>query len=302
MPKRSGIVFFAMIPIGAFAGLLIAVVITWLMPKIYESEAVIEVRTYKWKDYSGEKRPDGVAPEDYVSPLLLGEIAKLKSRDTLLAVIDRLELVKRWHVDKETALHVLNGNVVAGSIRGSDLVSIRVRHTNKVDACDIAMEVVRVYKNDREEMDQLAKSKDLAQLDKAVKDQEDKVEESRKILAKLVRNSGPHPELYMHDASTDTPYEVILRSKDKRDYDDAKRNFEQDWALMENLKLKQKGETIIQKLPTDSVEIHQDPVIADSPVSPNVTLNLVSGTVLGLLLFPLFSLPVMKFITTRSTR
>lgn len=36
--------FLVMLPIGALAGLLVAAVVTYMMPKMYESEAVIEVR------------------------------------------------------------------------------------------------------------------------------------------------------------------------------------------------------------------------------------------------------------------
>jgi capsular exopolysaccharide synthesis family protein len=49
------------------------------------------------------------------------------------------------------------------------------------------------------------------------------------------------------------------------------------------MKLKQMGETISRKIPGESVEVHDPPVISNSPVSPNVTLNLMLGAVVGLI-------------------
>jgi uncharacterized protein involved in exopolysaccharide biosynthesis len=49
----------------------------------------------------------------------------------------------------------------------------------------------------------------------------------------------------------------------------------------------------------NAVVIHDDPVIADSPISPNVTFNLVAGSVGGLLLSPFLALPVMWWMNRR---
>ena len=57
------------------------------------------------------------------------------------------------------------------------------------------------------------------------------------------------------------------------------------------LKLKQTGENIAAKMDGESVVIHQEPQIANSPISPNVTLNLTLGAVGGFLLSPLLALP-----------
>lgn len=59
------------------------------------------------------------------------------------------------------------------------------------------------------------------------------------------------------------------------------------------MKLKLMGENISRKMLSDSVRIHDDPVIAQAPISPNVTLNLLFGAGLGSLLSPLMALPLM---------
>ena len=81
----------------------------------------------------------------------------------------------------------------------------------------------------------------------------------------------------------ETREEAIKRGLDAQDYVDAKREFETDQDLLQTMKLKQMGETISRKIPGESVEVHDEPVISNSPVSPNVTLNLVLGAVVGLI-------------------
>jgi capsular exopolysaccharide synthesis family protein len=389
-----------------------AAVITYVMPKKYESEAVIEVKP----------RQAGMSPlgaemtetsgASRMTPQFFGtEFEKIKSRNSLSKVVENLQLVNRWNTDKEGALGVLKGIVNTQNIRGTDLISIRVRHTNKVDARDIAEEVARAYKEYRSEIEGRDAERQLQELNKAVRDQEDKVEERRKVLATIVRNKGiiykgqdsfynqggvdedqgarnalqtyheieqeklqlesqissllkydsdqlmvyagglnlpdniirtlypqyqeakrhldglkisglgdRHPTVLvavdqietmkrqldegvvnlratlqaqldlatnrlksMEVMKDDTREEAIKRGLDAQDYVDAKRDFENDQQLLQQMKLKQTGETISRKIPGEMVELHDPPVISNSPVSPNVTLNLVLGAVVGLI-------------------
>jgi capsular exopolysaccharide synthesis family protein len=297
------------------------------------------------------------------------------------------------------------------NIRGTDLIAIRVRHTNKIDARDIAEEVARAYKEYRDEIETRYADRQLEELNNAVRDQEDKVEERRKVLSTIVRNKGiiykgqdsfynqggvdedqgarsalqtyheieqeklqlesqissllkydsdqlmvyagglnlpdniirtlypqyqeakrhldglkisglgdRHPSVLValdqienmkrqldegvvnlratlqaqldlavnrlksvEVMKDETREEAIKRGLDAQDYVDAKRDFETDQELLQTMKLKQMGETISRRIPGESVEIHDSPVISNNPVSPNVTLNLVLGAVVGLI-------------------
>ena len=389
-----------------------AAVITYVMPKKYESEAMIEVK----------QRATGMSPlgpgfgestgASRTTAQFFGtEFEKIKSSNSLAKVVDKLDLVNKWGVDKETAVRILKGIVNTQNIRGTDLISIRVRHTDKEDARDVTAEVARAYKAYRSEIEGRDADKALYELNKAVRDQEDKVEERRKVLATIVRTKGiiykgqdsfygqsgvdedqgarnalqtyfqleqdkmqlasqinsllkyNSDELMVYAAGlnlpenvikslhpqyldakrqlddlkikglgerhptvlaaanliqamkhqleegvvnlratlqaqldmasdrlknvevmkNDTREEAIKRGLDAQDYVDAKRDFESDQELLQKMKLKQIGETITKKMPNDSIEIHEDPQISQSPVSPNVTLNLVLGAVVGLI-------------------
>ena len=389
-----------------------AAVITYVMPKKYESEATIEV-----KPRGGGMKPLGAMYNDTsgaggVTPQFFGtEFEKIKSRNSLMKVVESLELVNRWNVDKETALNILKGIVSTQNIRGTDLISIRVRHTSKVDARDVTEEVAKAYRAYRAEIESGDAERQLHELNKAVRDQEDKVEERRKVLATIVRTKGiiykgtdsfygqsgvdedqgaknalqtyhqleqekmqlesqissllkyDSDQLMVYASGLDLPdniirsllpeyqsanrqleslkisglgpnhptvraaadqiermkrqldegvvnlratlkaqldlasdrlksvevmkdetrEEAIKRGLDAQDYVDAKREFETDQELLQTMKLKQMGETISVKIPNETVIVHDQPVISNSPVSPNVTMNLVLGAVVGLI-------------------
>ena len=80
-----------------------AAVITYVMPKKYESEATIEV-----KPRGTGMSPLGNAFTDISSgrmtPQFFGtEFEKIKSRNSLQKVVDNLELVNRWNVDRPSS-------------------------------------------------------------------------------------------------------------------------------------------------------------------------------------------------------
>jgi capsular exopolysaccharide synthesis family protein len=405
--NRYGIILLSLLLV-----FMTAAVITYVMPKKYQSEATIEVKP----------RAAGISPlgaqlnelsgARAMTPQFFGtEFEKIKSRNSLEKVVQNLELVNRWNVDKETALAILKGIVATQNVRGTDLISIRVRHTNKVDARDITEEVALSYRQYRAEIESRDAENALQELNKAVRNQEDKVEERRKVLATIVRTKGiiykgadsfygqtgvdedqgarsaleaynaleqekrklesqigsllkyDSEQLMVYAAGLDLPDNIIRnlypqyleakrqldgfringlgakhptvmaavdqienmkrqleegvvnlratltaqldlasdrlksveamkdetredaikRGLDAQDYVDAKRDFETDQELLQTMRLKQMGETISSKMPPETVLMHDSPVISESPVSPNVTLNLVLGAVVGLI-------------------
>ncbi len=103
------------------------------------------------------------------------------------------------------------------------------------------------------------RSAKLLRLDQAVRDQEAKVEERRKVLATIVRTKGiiykGNDSFYgestsdgdgadIKDASRE---DAIKRGLDAQDYNDAKLEFETDQALLQKMKLKHISETIMEK-------------------------------------------------------
>jgi len=388
-----------------------ASVITYVMPKKYESFATIEVKPREHSvqplgQMIGDTRPT-------MTPQFFGtEFEKIKSRNSLSLVVERLDLVNKWGMDQETTLSVLRNIVNTQNIRGTDLISITVRHTNKEDARDVTAEVARAYKDYRTDLEGKSLEKAINELKKAVREQEDKVEERRKVLTTISRTKDiiyygdpsmggnrssldedqgaayslnefnrlegekiqletqiesllkyDSEQLLIYASGLDLPDNIIKslypqylelkrqidglkasglgdrhptvltnqrvfdsmkdqldegvvnlrtrlqgqletakerlakvevqknenkrdaleRSIDTQDYVDAKRDFETDQVLLEQMKLNLVGREIERNVVAETIVVHDDPVISDSPVSPNVTLNLVLGAVVGLI-------------------
>jgi succinoglycan biosynthesis transport protein ExoP len=389
-----------------------AAVITYVMPKKFESEATIEVKqpSNGSLPFAGELR--GSTSSRQMTANFFGtEFEIIKSSNSLTKVVDNLNLMSKWGVDKETAIQILKGIVQTQNIRGTDLISIRVRHPNKEDARDITAEVARAYKAYRTEIENREADKGLYELKRAVQDQEDKVEEKRKVLTAIVRAKGiiytgqesfygqstigedqsarnsleayhqlerekmqlqsqidsllkvDSESLLVTASGLDLPDNVIkalypdylkakrdldsyriqglgdrhptvlsavdqieklkrqldegvvnlketLRTKldmastslksvevmkddarenaikqgiDAQDYVEAKREFETDQQLLNSMKLSEMAKKIEGKMTEDSIVVHEEPQLAQGPVSPNVTLNLVLGAVVGLI-------------------
>lgn len=405
--NRYGIILLTLLMV-----FMTAAVITYVMPKKYESQAIIEVKPrIAAMSPLGPNMSESMGARMMTAQFFGTEFEKIKSRNSLAKVVEGLELTNRWSVDQEAAIGILKGVVNTQNIRGTDLIAIRVRHANKVDARDIAEEVAKAYQEYRDEIENRDAELQLQELNKAVRDQEDKVEERRKVLATIVRTKGivykwsdsvhggsatmeddqgarsslqmyhsleqervqlesqissldkygsdqlmvyasglalpdniiralypqyqeaqrqvegyringlgeRHPTVrsaldqieqmkrqldegvvnlratlkaqldlvidrlknveIMKDESRE---KLIREGLDTQDYVDAKREFETELGLLQTMKVKLMGETISRKIPGQSVEMHEGATISNNPVSPNVTLNLVLGAVVGL--------------------
>lgn len=116
-------------PLGAVLGLTTAGVFAYVTPKKYESLAVVQVEAARAGD----------------GPVMGTEMQVIQAAKTLELAAERLDLGQRWAVDPQQAVEILRSSIAVNQIRGTDLLVIRARHTNPVDARDIAAGVVQAY-------------------------------------------------------------------------------------------------------------------------------------------------------------
>lgn len=386
-----------------------ASVITYVMPEKYESTAVIQVKprgkTFEALDGVTSSRMAMMTPQFFGT-----EFEVIKSTNSLIRVIKKLNLASKWEVTPEQALEILKSIVKTENKRGTDLISITVRHTDKDDAKDIAAEVAEAYRQYRSDNENESLNRGIIELEKAVKDQEEETQEAYKDLTALSRmnnviyyadrNSAFHgalnqdqdaifalqehnrlesemmqlqsqikslleynaEELLMFASGLDLPdntikvlhpeylklkreidgliasgygkkhptilanqqvldsmhvqlmegvvnlrtrlqgqldmtkerleqakrkrdetkNEALERSIETREFQEAKRNYEQKQDDLEILKRKLRSAVIDQNMTEPTILIHDNPVLADKPVSPKVELNLILGLVVGL--------------------
>lgn len=386
-----------------------ASVITYVMPEKYESTAVIQVKP---RGKAFESLDGGMGNRMAImTPQFFGtEFEVIKSTNSLNRVIKKLELATKWEVTPEQALPMLKNIVRTENKRGTDLISITARHTDKENARDIAVEVAEAYKDYRSELENESLNKGINELDRAVKIQEEETQEAYKELTTLSRVNdliyyadrttsnqtglnqddvaifalkeftelesevskiesqiksieqlnaeellvyvsgldipdniikilypdylkirreidglkangygNKHPTILASEqvlntmkvqldegvvnlrtrqqgtldmvkerlAKTklkkdETKKEALERSIDTREFQEAKRNFEQKQDVLDTMKLKLTSAKIDQNMTEPTIVIHDNPVLPDSAVSPKVELNLILGLVVGL--------------------
>ncbi len=166
-----------------------ALVITYVMPKRYESSATIQVRPNlpSVQVLPGYVSHDPTAGSPTFFPT---EFEVIKSQKTLDIVVDKLDLINHWGSDRESCRGRLQGIIGAQNIRGTDLIEIRVRTSNPSDARMIAETVSDAYRERRKELENKRSDRAMAELREAVRSQEDLVEEKRKVLTQLIRTEG----------------------------------------------------------------------------------------------------------------
>ena len=213
MFKRFWWVLLVVPPLGALLGLLVAGVVTYVMPKSYESSVTLEIRPSLIVE---ETAVEDAMASGMPDRMLNAEMERLKSDSVLAGVVESLELVDRWGIDEQTAIAALRNTVSVQTIKGTDLVSIQVRHTNRSDAKEIAGAVTDIYLRER-------------------------AEEAGKASERNLQKLGGHES-------------------------------------------------------SGRVLVHEAPVIAEAPVTPNVVLNLVVGFVGGLFLGVPFALLLMGLL------
>jgi capsular exopolysaccharide synthesis family protein len=80
----------------------------------------------------------------------------------------------------------------------------------------------------------------------------------------------------------DTKNDAIDRSIDTADFVEAKKALEVDQALLSQMRLKLITEEVAEKVPYESIIVHDEPVVSKAQASPKVVLNLAIGAVVGL--------------------
>lgn len=131
MFKRFWWIVVVCIPVGMFCGSLLALGASYLMPKLFESRCVMELRP-----------PATFPPKD---GLFSKTMQRAVSRECLEPVVDNQILTEAWGMDREACVGKLREAVCVDSDKGTDLVILRVRARSPEDARDLAQAVAQSY-------------------------------------------------------------------------------------------------------------------------------------------------------------
>jgi len=247
MFKRWWWLLLVLMVVGPFIGFLTAVVVTYVMPKKYESEAVI-------------------SPPFQDRVILEDEVKLLKSKEVLSRLSKNEELSKRWMLD-ESGVHVALGEaIVVTPLRETDLISIKTRLPNRDDALEITEGLIKAYEEHHNEIRKAVNEPAFKDVVRIISTQEDKVSDLKKALS-VTRKDDERAETLKQ--------EILVEEKKLRD-----------------LKMEFTLKGVPDPFP-QQVSQHEPARLPISPVSPNVSANLVMGLVGGLLVSPVIAILLM---------
>jgi len=156
-----------------------------------ESRAVVQVnpRTPDMQVFGGhysETSGAGLMTKQFFGT----EFEVLKAQKTLEPVVEELRLDKKWGISKEQALRRLQDSVETKNVRGTDLIEIRAKDADPILSRDIASGVAKAYRDRRARLEEERAQQALDKLNNALREQEDRVEEKRKLLNTIVETKA----------------------------------------------------------------------------------------------------------------
>lgn len=164
MFKRWRWLLLVLMVVGPFIGFLTAVVVTYVMPKKYESVAVI-------------------APVFQDRVILADEVKLLKSQEVLSRLSKNEDLSKRWMLDEPGIQVALGKAIVVTPLGRTDLISIKTRLPNRDDAMGITEGLIKAYEEHHNEIRKSVNEPAFNDVVRIISTQEDKINDLKKTLS-----------------------------------------------------------------------------------------------------------------------
>lgn len=182
-----------------FLVFLTAAVITYVMPKKYESMALVEVKPIVDINPVGG-RSLGQTGMPMTRQFMNTQFEIIVARQTLELAVDSIQLETRWNENRKTVLKILRGIVKTSQRRGTDLIEISVRHRDKDDAQAVAEAVYKAYEQRRINLELNIRKKQLKAIKAELQSKSDRVAELRSRVMDIAEKSGI---IYIEDEKGD---------------------------------------------------------------------------------------------------
>ena len=168
---------------------LTAAVITYIMPKKYESMALVEVKPIS--DVSPTmSRSASSTGMPMTRQFMNTQFEIIVAPATLELAIDKIQLESRWGENRQTVLKILQSIVRTSQRRGTDLIEIAVRHQKKEDAQAVCQAVYQAYEQRRKDLEMGIRKAQLKAIKAELQHKSDRVAELRKRLMDIAEKSG----------------------------------------------------------------------------------------------------------------
>jgi len=212
---------------------LTAAVITYVMPKKYESIALVEVKQIVDIDPTMGGVKGGMGAQ-MSRQFINTQFEIIVAPETLGLAIDKIQLEARWGQDRKAVLAQLRGIVRTSQRRGTDLIEISVRHGKKAEAQAIAKAVYEAYKDRRNNLESSVRSDQLKALKIELTNQNDRITLLRKRVEDLAEKHGL---IFVEDERGGKTIGSTLPLKEKADNDLYEANRKRDAVAVQINKL-----------------------------------------------------------------
>lgn len=169
---------------------LTAAVITYVMPKKYESMALVEVKPIVDMNPTMGGGGGGPTGMTMTRQFMNTQFEIIVAPATLELAIDKIHLETRWGENRKTVLKILQGIVRTSQRRGTDLIEISVRHRKKEDAQAVAEAVYQAYEQRRKDLEVGVRKEQLDAIKVDLQNKSDRVAELRNRLMDIAEKSG----------------------------------------------------------------------------------------------------------------
>lgn len=184
------------LPIIILAFLLVVVtagVTTYFMPRIFQSNVIIEVEQNEQKiRIFGDGYQGGMGMDPRFATT---QFQIIQRKEMLYPVIDSMNLLQKWGEaygvrTKEQAYFKLRGMIDVREVRNTNLLQISVESTDPQEASDLANTIAQEYQRKRIEDQQKTLSRSLSTLEEEVDKQRKKVDEASDEMSRLRTELG----------------------------------------------------------------------------------------------------------------
>ncbi|NWK55582.1 hypothetical protein HW115_08160 [Verrucomicrobiaceae bacterium N1E253] len=248
------VISFIVLPV---LGLFISSVVSFMMPRIYESRASVELV------------PSGVDVEAWgVNQYVETELEVMQSSENLYVVAEMLHLDARWGMADSQSVEVLGNAVNTERVGEGRMIEVVCRHWKKEDAHAICEAVCQAYVYRKSDLQKQREELCLT----GIKDDLNIAENNYEELALEYSHVNGTYEGDLEWIGVKRSLEVV--EPDYRAALKKKKDLEQE--------LREARRNVMT--PTQVMIVHGAPVMPHSSVSPNIQRNQAMGVVAGLLL------------------
>jgi len=273
MFKKYWWIFLAAAGLGVVIGNISAGILTLTMTKLFESEAIIEVKPPASKN----RNSDSQSSHDFVT----AQIAKIKSHQILSEVAENFEYTNENRTLGDSTVESLREAISCVPFGREGMISIKVRLPLKVDARNVTEEIVRVF-----EVHQIVpltpeeekRHKEIADEEAVLRKKED---ELLRRLRPPIPSSG-RVQFYPDPGSI----EEALTASASLELKKAVGRIDILGQELEQMEVAAKSRRV-------TVTIIRAPEISESPVSPDIHANLRMGRFIGAIVFTIIAFPIV---------